>query len=95
MRRAQNARRAAQRAAGAGGLVDDFLALRSRGTEVHIVFAAGDPGVEALRLAIDGDTERLLQAGVDILTLEGADHTFNSSRIRRGLIERIIRQVDP
>jgi hypothetical protein len=78
-----------------GGTTGEFLSLLRRGTKIHVVFAAGDPGVEALRMELGGGTARLVQAGLDLEVIEGADHTFNASRIRHALIERIMTVISP
>jgi dienelactone hydrolase len=78
-----------------GGVTGEFLSLRRRGVKVHIVFAEGDPGVDALRIELGGSPARIVQAGVDLQTIEGADHTFNASRTRRELIERLVGLISP
>ena len=74
-------------------LAEDLHALRSRGTEVHIVFAEGDPGQQALERQLGRSMARLEPEGVHVREVVGADHTFNSSRIRKELIESILETI--
>jgi pimeloyl-ACP methyl ester carboxylesterase len=80
---------------GQRGTAGEFLTLLGRGAKIHIVFAAEDPGVEALRAELGGGTERIERAGAEIRIIEGADHTFNASRIRAAVMERIVQIVSP
>jgi len=75
------------------GVLGEFVTLTRRGTEVHVVYAPDDPGVAALRAQIGGSTKPLARAGVDFVTVEGGDHTFNTRRIRRAVVEQIERFI--
>jgi alpha/beta superfamily hydrolase len=78
---------------GAPAVMDDFDVLREKETEVHIVFAHGDPGQRALETVLERGEIRL--DGIHLTVVEGADHTFNSSQIREEVSRSIVETISP
>ena len=90
--------RALARAAGVR-LKDDLHAelksVANVGTQLHFLFAAGEPGIELLRDHGGSTARRLQRQGkLDVEFIEGADHTFTDRAARNALTEALAKRLD-
>lgn len=82
-------------APGKGDVAVDLRAIVASGIDVLIVFSAGDPGIAYLTMHAGRALDRLRERpGFEMVTIEGADHTFtprwSQEVLEAQIVERIV-----
>lgn len=75
------------------GLAGDLHRLLTRGVEITIVMAEGDPGHASLMSQLTPDLEALRALGFQLRLTPGPDHTFNDFSVRLPLVDELVARM--